>query len=404
MGKPSLCGKCKKRQLTSVADFEPFSHAGYCQQCAEEEVKRFLGILVYYERISENFLELLDDPIALEGMARRIRRLREIEYPQKRDVGLLVAVSRQYQADGIEQHQQILKKYGKVVFGKFRFTRSGVGSTALDLENAGRERYEGVNVSILSQRVSDHLQQNRLLYLYILDPDPPASLWRGLIDTVSFSTAGQDNATFTVPEFKVGQTGRLIPSYYWFEDESQELKYHCNFWFLLRSLEAIDPKALSCMEDLEREEAITLATSQLYPAEVAVEPTCIDILGARQAELQVSEEEPGRVRVAIGSIIHALKRVKFTKRARRDLERCHNDMLHQVIDLVIQMERAGSELQQMAVRKNKVGTKGLMEFAPTAAGRVAAGWLGGKWWIVGINEDHKDHFWQEMTQAWREEI
>lgn len=407
MGTPSKCVVCKERQLTSLPKLGELTHSGYCPTCAEDLARRSVGALACYERVPPDLLALLEEELGEEGPSRRLRRLAEITYPTGYAAGILVAISRIYQADAIEQHRRVLRSEGRVVFGKFRYSRSSIRDTPIDLENAGRERYQGRAVGILRDRLASHMASGGHLWLFILDPDPPAALWQGAIDGFDFAEHLGSSRTpaFGLPALDCTDVSRLIPNYYWLDEHHHHLRYHCNYWFLLSSLRQIDVQALAAMRDLETGGSITLGTSQLYPAEVSIsEDELRDVSGQRGVARSRVKSSKG-LSVPFGLLLKSLQRVRLTPHASRNLTACQPAMLRQLTDLLVRMERCAHATGDMGIRCRMVPDgHGLMEFPITSGGRVAAGWHQSSWRIVGIEPRHREgeSFWNEMRHQWRQ--
>ena len=401
MAKASRCRECDRQQLTALPRFAELSHSGWCQDCAEAILRRSVRALAYYRPDIAPLVDLVEGELHNEEPQQRVRRLSQLQYPDGAGVGVLVAISRLYAADAIEQHQDVLADQGIVAFGKFRYAREtpkGGTATPRPLETLERERHEGVARDWFLRRARGLLDAARPMHLFVIDPDPPARMWVGSVADVHVRPGSLCDHDFAVPEFGDHQASDIVPDYYWLDPgDKRHLRYHCNFWFLLSSIREIDASALADMTDLETADRITLATSQLYPAEVLFEYDAIAPLAQSSSG---SRSGPGVVAAVVDKLVGHLQRVFFTAAARGDLEKSPQDMIDQVVCLLVDLERDG---KPAGGRGRKVADgDGLIEFSPTGPGRVAAAWLANRWLVVGLDSQHREHFWRRMKQRWRD--
>jgi hypothetical protein len=218
-------------------------------------------------------------------------------------------------------------------------------------------------------------------------------------------TSAGHSSDFSPPEFPGYAARDVVPPYYWLEPQQRvHLKYHCNYWFLINSLEQISAAALLDMRDLETEGGFTLATAQLYPAEVSLPKDAIVALSARPPKSPPVTAMLKSVSLDFPSLLRGLTRVKLIAPAQRDLARSGQAMVDQTADLVVRMERSGGDIRALGIRSEPVPeSHGLTEFYVGSASRVAAGWLANSWWIVGLSAAHPDaHFWKLAKRRWLE--
>jgi hypothetical protein len=340
-------------------------------------------------------------------MTARLKRLESMTYPSDGVTGVLVAISRRYADDTIRAHQDVRAHRGAVAFGKFLYRRErpGDSTSVKPVSILGRERHEGPAIGFFERRAKAWLGSGRLLSLFVLDPDPPANMWMGRIAQVAMRTSAGHAPDFSPPEFPGYAARDVVPSYYWLEPQKRvHLKYHCNYWFLISSLEQISADALLDMRDLETDDGVTLATAQLYPAEVSLPEKAVVTLSSRPPRSPLVSPALRSVFLDFPALLRGLTRVKLVASAQRDLAHSEQAMVDQTADLVVRMERCGRDVRAIGVRFEPVPeSHGLMEFYVANASRVAAGWLADDWWIVGLSAAHPDdHFWKLAKRRWIE--
>jgi len=402
-----LCTRCHTATLVAASTLADYDHHGYCEPCARELARTALGSLVHYGTVPRALADLLEGELQDGEVARRLRRLGSLTYPPNRIVGVLVAISRRYADDTIKKHQEVLSRNGVVAFGKFLYIRQRPDDpdSVKPLSSLGYERHEGPAVGFFDQRARNWLSSGRPLHLFVLDPDPPATMWMGRVAQVAMRKSAGRRSDFAPPEFEGYAARDVVPAYYWLEPQKkQHLKYHCNYWFLIDSLEQISAAALLAMTDLETDGEITLATAQLYPAEVSLPAQAVTVISSRPPKSVPVSAGLGRVTIDFASLLRGLARVRVLGQAQEEMEKAGRAMVNQIADLAVRMERCGHDVRAMGIRADWVAdASGLMEFYVGDASRVAAGWIANNWWLVGLSEAHPDdRFWQLMRRRWVE--
>jgi hypothetical protein len=347
--------------------------------------------------------DLLEGELQSGQLAYRLERLRTLEYPTDCAIGILVAVNRTYAVDTIERHQDVLTRRGVVAFGKFLYARAGGDAAPFrSLSTLGRERHEGPAAAWFRERITARLGSGNPLKLLILDPDPPASMWVGNVTEALARTSPAGKPDFAAPEFAEHAARDVVPNYYWLEGQKRlRLKYHCNFWALIDRLDQIDATALVDMKDLETSAPVTLATAQLYPAEVSLSEASLRMVSPRPSPKRAARAAARGLSLDLAKLLRGLDRVEVVPPADEELATSPQDMIDQTAALAVRLERHGRE--PLGIRTKAVADgRGLREFTVTGGGRVAAGWNDGKWWIVGLSAQHPEgtRFWREMTKRW----
>lgn len=204
--------------------------------------------------------------------------------------------------------------------------------------------------------------------------------------------------------------GSRVPEYYWLDQDRQNLRYHCNFWFLLGSLQPVDPGLLSDVEDLGTGERVTLATQVLYPALVRFP---VDGVAAPARESAVPESATAAWSASEQRLSHELldvfaPTVRFTAEALKELAKSDQTTRRQVIKLVQKLAEHRGPLETVGERSGRPagpGHEDLWEFYVTGAGRVAIGdWGAGRRLVVGLTAQHPtEKFWKAMAGRWKSE-
>lgn len=207
---------------------------------------------------------------------------------------------------------------------------------------------------------------------------------------------------FEPPTFaEHSEVRNLIPRYYWSDESRDDLVYHCNFWFLLDSLNEVNIALLSQLLDLETGAPITLATQVLYPAEVSFDETNISEVDDLDS-ITPSGAPPSRPPRILQHLNDSLQYVEFTERALSDLAAAPDDFQKQVIQLTLRLERREGSLDKLGVKFEHVkGTKDLLEFEPTGGGRLFLG-TADSLVVFALSSQHPErNFYQRLVTRWK---
>ncbi|MEN6633640.1 MAG: hypothetical protein ABFD84_14515 [Candidatus Polarisedimenticolia bacterium] len=367
--------------------------------------------MVYHGTLNQADVSYLLDCLAGEDIKPLF-----VDPPGSMATGVLVAVSRDYCRTLVEEHMAILEKRGGVVFGKFRFQRKAVGGTSLGLEAMGRESFEGNDVGAFAECVRADLSSGRDVSLFIRDPEPPGRLWRAKIEQIDFNAAGRGDSlprprsSFAPPQFPgVQDVKELIPPYYFLDQSRENLGFHCNFWFLVSSWEPVEPASVPFCSRTNSHK-IVYSTQVLYPAAIMYDPAGVHRLAADDAAgSDVFPALGPELRRTIETVFAAFSTVRFTPAAIREFAGGPDDFKKQAVKRLLKVEMSEASQEVLKVISSPVvSASDLREFKLTGnggGGRLAAGLLGRKLVVVGMDSQHRSPtaFWNEMARRWSDE-